>query len=197
MLCYHIKPFTTLPQIDIIFIAVLNLITRHYHKPSNFQFQNGTYFLLYKLLSPPRPPLSLFAFAPGIRFQMDPTSRLNSSLLLVLPFSRSFLFFWGACRPYSVPLMFVCRATWPPFMFRITHDFHQPSLISDPYRVFLNTTTSLGPLITGLCFQSTIELRIAKPDEIELTKAYKREAWSHCTVHVWHRNKTQHPNVSS
>lgn len=125
---------------------------------------------------------------------MDPTSRFNSSLLLALSFSWSFLFFfWGACRPYSVSLMFLCRATWPPFMFLIIHDLHQPSFVSDPYTVFLYTTTSLGPLIRGLCFQSTPELRRAKPDEIEPTKAYQREAWGPCTIQ--HRNKAPHPDA--
>lgn len=165
MLYYNIKPFTcNIASGRHIFIALLNIIT-----------------------------LSLFAFAPTDPGWILHPVLIHHSFLLCLSLDRSF-FFWGACRPNSVSLMFLCRATWPPFMFLIMHDLHQASFVSDPCTVFLYTTTSLGPLITGLCFHSTPELRRAKPDEIEPTKAYQREAWGPCTIQ--HRNKAPHPDLS-
>ena len=165
MLYYNIKPVTcNIASGRHILIALLNLIT-----------------------------LSLFAFAPFDPGWILHPVLIHHSFLFCLSLNRSF-FFWGACRLNSVSLMFLCRATWPPFMLLIMHDLHQPSFVSDPYTVFLYATTSLGPLITGLCFQSTPELRRAKPDEIEPTKAYQREAWGPCTIQ--HRNKAPHPDAS-
>lgn len=138
MLCYNIKPFTcNIASGRHIFIALLNLIT-----------------------------LCLFAFAPFDPGWILHPVLIHHSFLFCLSLDRSF-FFWGACRPNSVSLMFICRATWPPSVFLIMHDLHQPGFDSDPYTVFLYTPTSLGPLITGFCFQLTPELRRAKPDEIE------------------------------
>jgi len=128
--------------------------------------------------------LSLFAFAPFDPGWILYPVLIHHSFLFCLSLDRS----WWACRLNSISLMFLCRVTWPPFMFLIMDDLHQPSFVSDPYTVFLYTTTSLGPLITGLCFQSTPELRRAKPDEIEPTKHIN--AWLEARVR--YNTETKH-----